>query len=44
MEHLDSKQEAAARQLAGQEAVLARDIPNIHLPAEFWQVLSQEGR
>jgi len=22
----------------------ARDIPNIHLPAEFWQVLSEEGR
>ena len=44
MEHLDSKQEAAARQLAAPGAGLASDITNIHLPAEFWQVLSEEGR
>ena len=44
MEHLDSKQEAAGRQVAGQEAGLAGGIPNIHLSSEFWQVLSEEGR
>lgn len=44
MEHLDSKHEAVGRQVAGQEAGLAGGIPNIHLPAEFWQVLSEEGR
>ena len=44
MEHLDSKHKAVGRQVAGQEAGLAGGIPNIHLPAEFWQVLSEKGR
>ena len=44
MELLDSKQEAAARQLAAPGAGLAGDIPNIPLPAELWQVLLEEGR
>ena len=44
MEHLDSKQEAAGRQVVAPGAGLAGYIPNIHLPAEFWHVLSKEGR